>query len=105
MSNLFVRNLRRVPAVLLFIDNDEGFVEWRDSHPDGFVVNHKREPDLEYVKLHLARCYHLQQLSATATNWTSAYAKTCSESLDELRVWARKFGGVLDPCAHCDPLA
>jgi hypothetical protein len=90
--------------VVHFIDDDGGFVAWRDAHQNGFVVNHDREPRPEYLKLHRASCSSLQgEPTGRGKNWTSAYAKTCSESLDDLRAWARGVGGRLDPCGYCAP--
>ena len=94
-------------SVTLFVDNDAGFVAWRDSNSDGYVVNHRREPDRSYLKLHRATCRDLvgEPLSGRGTNWTTTYGKTCAESLAELQVWVKTLGGNLDPCGHCHPYA
>jgi hypothetical protein len=85
-----------------FLDDDAGFVRWRDTHPRGFVVNHDREPKPSYLKLHRATCWTISgALPARGDNWTTALAKTCAEDLDELRGWARSIGGDLDPCRFC----
>ena len=85
-----------------FIDDDAGFIRWRDTHPDGFIVNHDREPKPSYLKLHRATCQTLQGvLPGRGDNWTTAYAKTCSDDLNELRQWARNLGGELDACRTC----
>lgn len=90
--------------VELFQDNDAGFTRWRDTHPDGYIVNHAREPGPGYLKLHRTACSTLQGMApARGDNWTIAYAKSCSEDLSELRVWAASLGGTLDPCQRCAP--
>ena len=90
--------------VELFRDDDAGFTRWRDLHPDGYIVNHAREPGPAYLKLHRSDCSTLQgALPARGDNWTIAYAKSCSARLSELQVWAGSFGGELDPCRTCAP--
>jgi len=87
-----------------FIDDDPGFIRWRDTHPDGFIVNHEREPKPSYLKLHRSTCPTLQgALPGHGDNWSTAYAKTCSDDLNELRRWAATIGGPLDPCRTCTP--
>jgi hypothetical protein len=87
-----------------FIDDDAGFIRWRDTHPDGFIVNHEREPKSSYLKLHRATCSTLQGvLPGRGDNWTTAYAKTCSDDLNELRRWAHTLGGEVDACRTCGP--
>ncbi len=87
-----------------FIDDDSGFRRWRDTHPDGFIVNHEREPKPSYLKLHRSTCPTLHRvLPGDGDNWTTAYAKTCSEDLSGLRRWAATIGGQLDSCRTCTP--
>jgi hypothetical protein len=89
---------------LNFLDDDDGFIRWRDTHPDGFIVNHEREPKPSYLKLHRATCPTLHRVRpGRGDNWTTAYAKTCSEDLNELRRWAATIGGELYPCRRCAP--
>jgi hypothetical protein len=46
-----------------FIDDDAGFMRWRDTHLAGYVINHDRAPRAAYLKLHHAACRTLQGLS------------------------------------------
>jgi 5-methylcytosine-specific restriction protein A len=92
--------------VQTYIDDDAGFVTWRDGHPGGYVVNHDREPRAAYLKLHRSGCRTIDGNAppgGQGTNWTTAYAKTCSDSLAELVLWARTVGGPLEPCQVCSP--
>jgi len=43
-----------------FVDDDAGFIRWRETHARGFIVNHEREPTPRYLKLHRATCPSLQ---------------------------------------------
>ncbi len=87
-----------------FADDDAGFVRWRDTHPDGFIVNHELPPKPSYLVLHSAPCGTLAgDPKGRGTNWTSALGKTCGDSVTELRAWAQRVGGDLDPCRLCGP--
>jgi hypothetical protein len=33
-----------------FTDDDPGFIRWRDTHPDGLIVNHERQPKPRYFE-------------------------------------------------------
>jgi hypothetical protein len=95
---------RRFVAVT-FIDRDTEFEQWRDEHPDAFIVNHARVPSAAYVALHRAGCVRLR--TSRGSNWTSTYAKTCSETLNDVRTWARRTIGTVDlhRCHFCQPPA
>lgn len=88
-----------------FTDNDQGFIAWRDSHPDGFIVNAQRRPRADYLMLHRAICPHLRWRNK-AVNWTKDYVKFCSMDVAELNRWASRsvagFHG-LQPCTTCKP--
>ena len=87
-----------------FLDDDHGFLRWRDTHPHGFIVNHEREPKPGYLKLHRATCRTISGTQpASGDNWTTALGKTCDEDVDELRRWADGVGGELDACRVCRP--
>jgi hypothetical protein len=91
-------------TIWTFIDDDQGFIQWRDARPGAYIVNHDRDPRPAYLKLHRASCPTLQTASVYATaRWTTAYAKTCSDDLNELQRWAGQIGGELDPCRFCNP--
>jgi hypothetical protein len=90
--------------MVTYLDDDAGFIEWRDSHPRGFIVNHDRVPAARYLKVHHATCWTLEgALPRHGGNWTTAYAKRCDRDLDALRRWARSIGGELQACAFCSP--
>jgi hypothetical protein len=85
-----------------FLDDDPGFISWRDTHPGGYVVNHERRPSPDCLKLHRATCRTVNgTLPARGDNWTSTFGKTCGDDLNELRRWAVALGGDLDVCHRC----
>ena len=92
-------------AIETFVDDDEGFVYWRDSHPDGFIVNADRHPQANYLVLHRAICPTLR-LPNASLQWTRSYIKIAANDANELTRWAAQtvagFHG-LSPCGICKP--
>ncbi|WP_212844906.1 hypothetical protein [Catellatospora sp. IY07-71] len=86
-----------------FHDEDAAFERWRDSHPDGFVVNHDPIPKASYVVLHRADCVRLR--SSRGSNWTRTYGKTCAERLEDIEAWADATVATRDIhlCGFCQP--
>jgi hypothetical protein len=92
-----------VSVTVTFMDDDAGFVRWRDAHPGGFVLIHDRKPRPNFLKVHRAACPSIQGARpARGGDWTRVLPKTCSDGLEELRQWAHSTtGGELEPCAMC----
>ena len=93
--------------VLKFIDDDAGFINWRDTHPNGFIVNAARTPKASYLKLHRTSCYSMNKLRPGYCHWTEQYIKICSERVEDLDDWARRNvsqNAKLQPCKHCNPI-
>ena len=57
--------------VEVFRDDDGGYERWLESNPNGFVVNARRVPGSDYLKLHHARCRRITTLQSGATTWTA----------------------------------
>jgi hypothetical protein len=94
-----------VAAVKIFKDDDPGFLGWRDSHPNGYVVNAYRNPTPDYLMLHRTSCPHLNTRVAEG-RWTRDFLKVCATSTDDLARWARQTvteSARLKPCHWCKP--
>jgi hypothetical protein len=88
------------PAIICFQDDETGFVNWRDGHPDGYIVNSERNPKPSYLVLHRATCRHLT--SPNPLRWTKDYIKFCSLGRADLEDWARgDVGGEVSFCPTC----
>jgi hypothetical protein len=103
--------LREEPSVLstlpeqiiLFRDDDEGFFEWLEEHPDGFFLNTERNPGPQYLVLHQPACRHFKG-EREQLNWTKDYVKLCAEHSGTLEDWAMEaFGESAEPtlCSSC----
>jgi hypothetical protein len=97
------RALSSFLVAVTFTDQDSAFERWRDRHPQGFIVNHARVPGPAYAVLHRADCVRLRV--SRGANWTSTYGKTCGDTLEDVRIWARQTIGTLDlhRCHFCQP--
>jgi hypothetical protein len=85
-----------------FERDDDGFVSWRDTHPDGFVLNSEPNPTARYLPLHKASCRTLNGKPANGKRWTFNYIKVCSDSAADLLAWAAtEAKGVPQQCGLC----
>ena len=90
---------------MLFKDDDQGFLDWKNAHIDGFVLNTTRTPRSDYLMLHRATCPHLTWRNAEV-HWTKDYVKYCSTQVDDLVRWVKQQGignPRLTPCRTCKP--
>jgi hypothetical protein len=91
-----------------FSDNDIDYLAWTKSHPNGFVLNVRRNPDSEYVVLHRASCPTISNEKQTPGAFTGrSYRKYCADNVADLRV-AAALEGRLDQsfskkCSRCNP--
>jgi hypothetical protein len=83
-----------------FVDDDRGYVEWLDHHPDGFVINTGRTPSAAFLMLHHASCAAITGKPARGTSFTGEYTKVCGER-NELEDFVRNLGGHAQPCGSC----
>jgi hypothetical protein len=83
-----------------FVDDDHGYLDWLDHHPDGFVINTGRTPSAAYLMLHRASCGTISGKPASGTTFMGEYAKVCGER-NELEEFARHLGGHAQPCRLC----
>jgi hypothetical protein len=87
-------------SITLFKDDDRGFLEWLDEHPDGVFVNADRNPKANYLVLHRPSCPHFT--GNPSVNWTKAYIKICSDQRADLEEWAvDAVGGEPTLCPRC----
>jgi hypothetical protein len=83
-----------------FVDDDRGYQDWLDRHPDGFVINTGRAPNAAYLVLHRASCGTITGKPARGTTFTGEYTKVCGER-NELEEFASDLGGHAHPCGLC----
>jgi hypothetical protein len=83
-----------------FVDDDHGYLDWLDHHPDGFVINTGRTPSAAYLMLHRASCGTITGKPARGSTFTDEYIKVCGER-NELEEFARHLGGHAQPCGLC----
>lgn len=68
--------------------SDSEFRRWREEHPQGFVINCRRELQPDYIVLHLANCASLMGGSyeeGALTSWS--YRKIGGDTPEILSSW------------------
>lgn len=96
--------------VYVLSDDEQGYLKWLPSHPDGYVVNTRRELDPSYLILHRAQGRSIRRhrnIDANPGGLTErAYSKICANSLGQLKEHLRKKTGKSEPfskrCARCN---
>jgi hypothetical protein len=84
-----------------FARDDDGYLDWLNRNPDGFVVNTYLRPSPAYFMLHRASCRTISHLQPSAATFTEAqYSKLCG-ARTELEEEAQRLGGTAQPCTHC----
>jgi len=81
-------------SVVVFRDDDAGYLEWLKAHPRGFVLNAARRPRPDYLVLHRAGCRTITAQPARGGVWTGSYIKVCGDD-DALDRWAEMTVGAL----------
>jgi hypothetical protein len=92
--------------VATFVDDDDGYLHWLQTHSAGYVVNSERHPTVRYLVLHKAGCSSINPGHANLKrerNWTVAYRKTCADHIEALTLWANSIGGRTTACGRCKP--
>src|SRR5688572_10877088 len=70
---------------LMFDSDDRHYLLWAERHPDGYVVNLRRQRDASYVVLHRATCRSVHRYAGIDANpggfTERGYRKLCGISL------------------------
>ena len=85
-------------TVKYFKNDNDGFIAWRDSNPNGYVGNsgdpnlrNEREYFLGHIMLHRASCSFIKGKKNHEKPWTpTGYFKLCSQSDIEIEDWFLK---------------
>lgn len=93
---------RRAASVEFFDVDDQSYLDWVQSHPEGYIANVDRMVKVpDYPMIH--RATHGLLSSAKIGNFTAGdYVKYCSTDLDALRAWVEFVcGRVATRCGQC----
>jgi len=90
--------------MITYSNEDECYLSWIASNPEGYVVNIERSLNPNDVMLHKADCYTIKGVPARGDSWTNEYIKICSTSREELCSWITiEIGGEVRKCKLCNP--
>jgi hypothetical protein len=92
--------------MLIFIDEEAGYLAWLRRHREGFVLDGRRKPRLGRLMLHRALCPELKG-TGRRTHWTTGpHFKACALEIQPLFEWAMaETGRSPAACLDCHPLA
>jgi hypothetical protein len=89
-------------GVLVFRDDEAGYLAWIARHRQGFVLNANRSPTPRYLILHRASCWTITGRPSRGAVWTSAYLKVCADDEAAIERWAQETVGTPPRrCSHC----
>jgi hypothetical protein len=90
--------------LLVFRDDDSGYLAWIAVNPSGFVLNILRSLNPSTAKVHRAGCRTILGEPARGKVWTGPYIKLCAAELRDLDDWAAgRFGTLIARCGTCRP--
>jgi hypothetical protein len=89
----------------LFDHDDDHYLAWLRSHPNGFLLNVQRTHNRYGLMLHRTSCHTIQSDGYRKGGWTTGdYVKVCSDGREELEEWALHEVGIPPPhCSKCAP--
>ena len=84
----------------IFQDDDDGFFDWVEAHPDGYLINTYPDPKPSFLVLHHSKCRHVNDTQGV--DRTTNRVKVCSDDRHELEQWAMDtVGGEVTLCRTC----
>lgn len=90
----------------VFIDDDDGYRDWLNMNPRGYVINIQRSFNPSDARLHRANCTDLLLQLERNVQLAVSYAKVCGGTEAEVKQWvAEKVGKPIKHCEHCDVVA
>jgi hypothetical protein len=90
-------------GVVVFVDDDGGYLHWIATNPDAHVLNAARSLGAS-ATLHRATCHTISGTPARGRIWTGPYIKACANDADALQRWSEtNIGHAPRPCGTCVP--
>jgi hypothetical protein len=91
----------------IFWNDEAGYRQWLQTHPDGYVLNlPRRAAPSTYVMLHRATCGHIADpgpSDAPLNYTTNRDYKVCGVDRDRLVSWVATQPGPFKLCSDCRP--
>jgi hypothetical protein len=109
MSNSGIGPQNQTDNKMIPFDNDDvGYLDWINTHPNGYVLNVRSFADPEYVVLHRASCVTIRDDRHVDGAFTGrGFRKVCATSVEALepaaRQQGRNDGSPSKRCSLCKP--
>lgn len=95
-----------------WIDNDDGYNRWLETHQAGFQANLYYPDDVSYFLVHTAKCKLPDRSHSSTVNprTGNAYSKLTADTIEDLLNWGEKKGLRFNTkrcryCKRCAPEA
>jgi hypothetical protein len=78
-----------------FIDDDNEYQQWAQTHQRGFVINTTRSKSPGYMVLHRSTCHYVRSYSAKTPHGAfteRSYIKVGADTKAEAHSWASEHG-------------
>ena len=86
----------------VYVDDDDGYRDWLNRNPRGYVINIQRSLNPSDARLHDATCRDLIAQLRRDVQLAVLYVKVCGEDRAELDQWAAdSVGEPVQLCGHC----
>ncbi len=93
-----------MPVCIEFRNDDDGYLAWLATHPDGYVINIASSHSVAGARVHHARCHTIGGRNPHNGTWTGPYVKLCGNDLDDVQRWAiETLGQPISRCGTCRP--
>jgi hypothetical protein len=90
----------------MFQNDPQGYQNWWDSHPIGYIINAPKPGRSGKLKLHQKRitndCFHIRP-PWHGYDYTNSKVKMCFDDEKELIAWQQGQSKVLEACRTCNP--
>ena len=80
-------------------DDDDGYLEWLNKNPNGYVINLQRSHIATDAHVHDASCSTLAAPISDGLQLTHQYVKVCGTTLVDVQEWAASH--VSEPIPDC----
>ena len=94
---------------ILFNNGDKEYFEWRESNPNGFILNTEKRKETSVFVLHKSNCGHITEYEGfdngayTMKNWVKIASNNVAEIVEFCQEKKHNFNGTFKLCKSCTP--
>lgn len=91
--------------MIIFVNDDRGYLYWVTHHRQGFVLDGKRKPKVGHLVVYRSTSREIKSASSRRVHWTTGgKLKACCLDRAQLETWAgEETGAAAEYCPTCEP--